>query len=326
MTVDDILDQDEIDSLLGGPSKEEPTPTRETDEPGEPQHYDFTSQERVVRGRMPTLETISERFARNLRASFHHMTRSEAETTFTGITIQKHSDYLRSLYVPTALNIVKMRPLRGVSSIIFDAKLVFSLVEIFFGGEGKYYTRIEGRDFTPTEERIITILLERCFEDLEDAWSSIKKLKLSKAGFEVNPAMANVISSAEVLIISKFKVELETGSGEVHVSIPYSTIEPIRELLDSAIRTEQSDSDERWMNALREEVLDAPVRLSSMLAERKMSLRTLKQLKKGDVFHIDIPDELKLQANGMPIFQCKLGEHEGRVALQITDRYQKKEK
>lgn len=321
MAVDDILDQDEIDSLLGGPAKKEEVVPEEVHDPSEPRHYDFSSQERIVRGRMPTLETISERFARNLRASFHQMTRSEAETTFTGISIQKHSDYLRSLYVPTALNIVKMHPLRGVSSIIFDAKLVFSLVEIFFGGEGKYYTRIEGRDFTPTEERIISILLDCCFRDLEDAWSNIKELALSKVGFEVNPAMANVISSAEVLIIAKFKVELETGSGEVHVSIPYSSLEPIREILDSAIKTEQKDSDERWMNALREEILDAPVRLSSILAERNMSLRTLKQLKSGDVFHIDIPDKLKLYANGMPIFQCMLGEHEGRVSLQITDKF-----
>lgn len=314
-----MIDEDSSDAP---PSENDVSVDKQNQSSSEPRQYDFSTQERVVRGRMPTLETINERFIRTLRSTIHHFIRSEVQIFFTGIQIRKNSDYLHSLAVPSAINIVKMEPLRGVSIIVFEPQMIYNMVEIFFGGEGRTsVTRPEGREFTPSEDRINSILLDACMQHIEESWRSIKPLKLSKVGFESNPSMVDILSPSEALIVSTFKVSLEIGSGEIHVSIPYSAIEPIRELLDTGVSQERTGNDRRWMNSLREEILDAPVKISSVLAERKMSLGTLKNLKEGDVFEVDVPDQLELRANGMPVFLCKLGEHDGRIALQVTEKF-----
>ena len=200
MAINDILTQDEIDALLHGVNSGD-VDTNDTDnaDDGEARRYDFASQDRIVRGRMPTLEMINERFARYFRINLFNMLRRSAEISIGGVQMLKFSEYVHSLFVPTSLNLVKVKPLRGTALFVIDPKLVFILVDNYFGGEGKYHTKIEGREFTPTEMRVIEMLLELAFKDLREAWSPIMQINFEYMNSEVNPQFANIVSPSDLL-------------------------------------------------------------------------------------------------------------------------------
>ena len=198
--------------------------------------FDFSSQDRIVRGRMPTLELINERFARHMRISLFNMLRKTAEVSINGVQMMKFGEYQNTLYVPTSLNMVRFRPLKGTALITMEARLVFILVENFFGGDGRFHARIEGREFTPTERRIVQLLLKIVFEDYKEAWSPVMGVEFEYLDSEVNPSMANIVSPTEVIVVSSFHIEVDGGGGDFHVVMPYSMVEPIRELLDAGVQ------------------------------------------------------------------------------------------
>jgi flagellar motor switch protein FliM len=307
--VQDLLSQEEIDALLHGVDDGDV----ETDpdvEPGEARSYDLTSQDRIVRGRMPTLEMINERFARYTRISLFNLLRRSADVAVGGIQIQKFGEYVHTLYVPTSLNMVKLRPLRGTGLIILDAKLVFKLVDNFFGGDGRH-AKIEGREFTPTELRVVQMVLQQAFVDLKEAWKTIVPIEFEYVNSEVNPSMANIVSPSEVVVVSTFHVELDGGGGDMHITLPYAMIEPIRETLDAGMR---------WVRALREDVVGAAVEVNTTIAEKEISLRDIIDLEEGDVIPVDVPEKLILTANGVPVLYARLGQSRGNLALQILDK------
>ncbi len=312
----DLLSQDEIDALLHG--VDDGDIETETDiEPGGIKAYDLTSQDRIVRGRMPTLEMINERFARYTRISMFNLLRRTADVSVGGIQIQKFGEYVHTLYVPTSLNMVKFRPLRGTALIILDAKLVFKLVDNFFGGDGRH-AKIEGREFTPTELRVVQMVLDQVFIDLGEAWKAVLPIEFEYMNSEVNPSMANIVSPSEVVVVSTFHVELDGGGGELHITIPYSTIEPIREMLDAGLQTDTDERDERWVKALRQDVLEARVDLECDVVRREILLRDIVDLKDGDVIPIELPPTQLLTANGVPMFRTVMGQSNGHLALKIT--------
>jgi len=317
MAIPDLLSQDEIDVLLHGVDDgliaEEQAQTKEGIA-----EYDLGSQERIVRGRMPTLEMINERFARHTRISLFNLLRRTAEVAASGVQLMKFSEYLSALYVPTSLSMVKIKPLRGTALFILDAKLVFKLVDNFFGGDGRY-TKIEGREFTPTEQRVIQMVLEQAFVDLRDAWQAVLPLEFDYIGSEVNPALANIVSPNEVVVVSTFRIELDGGGGEMHITLPYSMIEPIRDLLDAGLQADINDHDERWIRTVREDIMAAKVPLSACVAKRPIKLRELLTLREGDVLPIELEPELLLRANGVPMFRVRLGAHKGQLALQVQE-------
>lgn len=320
MAVNDLLTQDEIDALLHGVSSGDvDTDAEEHIDDGEAHSYDFASQDRIVRGRMPTLEMINERFTRYFRLSLFNMLRRSPEIAVGGIQMLKFAEYIHSLFVPASLNLIKIKPLRGTALIIFDPKLVFSIVDNFFGGDGRFQAKIEGREFTPTEQRIINKLLEITFKDLKEAWNPAIKLEFEFAGMEVNPHFANIVSPSEVVVVTTFHVELEGGGGDMHVTMPYSMVEPIRELLDSGIQSDREDADERWMTALREEIKEAEVELSSCLTDSVISVRELNRLKPGDVIPIEIPKSVTVCVEEIPIMRGVFGVSNGKNAVKITE-------
>lgn len=318
MATNDILSQDEIDALLHG-VEDGDVSTKDDLPPGEARQYDFTSQERIVRGRMPTLEMINERFARHFRISLFNMLRRSAEIAVVGIRMVKFSEYVHSLYVPTSLNLVRIRPLRGTSLFVIDPKLVFVLVDNFFGGEGRYYTKIEGREFTPTETRVIQMMLNAVFTDLKEAWAPVMKLDFEFQNAEVNPQFANIVSPTEVVVVSTFDVELDGGGGQLHVTMPYSMIEPIREHLDMGLQSDRSDIDQRWIRALQEEIKSAPVELSATLTETELSVGDVMALKAGDIIPVELPETVLVRSRGVPVFRGHFGVSDGLNAVKITE-------
>ena len=317
MAVQDLLSQDEIDALLHGVD-DGLVQTEMAAEPGSVKSYDLTSQDRIVRGRMPTLEMINERFARYTRISMFNMLRRSADVAVGGVQVMKFGEYVHSLYVPTSLNLVKIKPLRGTALFILDAKLVFKLVDNFFGGDGRH-AKIEGREFTPTELRVVRMVLEQAFIDLKEAWQAIMDVNFEYINSEVNPAMANIVGPSEAIVVSTFHIELDGGGGDLHVTMPYSMIEPVREMLDAGFQSDLDDQDERWSKALREDVLDVSVPLSATVARRQLRLRDILHMQPGDVIPIELQDELVMRANGVPSFKVKLGSHKGNLALQVVE-------
>ncbi|MGZ5007156.1 MAG: flagellar motor switch protein FliM [Methylobacter sp.] len=326
----DLLSQAEIDALLNGVSDGDietedesefysEVGTEEFHEKGIVREYDFASQERIVRGRMPTLEMVNERFARFIRISLFNFLRRSAEIFISGIQVQKFSEYIQGLLVPTNLTIVRFNPLRGKALIVIDPRLVFTVVDNFFGGAGQFYNQTEGREFTPTEMRVVRIIIDMIFKDLKEAWKPVMELDFEYVSAEINPRFANIIGPGEIIVISTIHVELEGGGGDVNIAMPYAMLEPIRELLD-AISSDSGEVDGGWQAALRGEVLRAEVSINSILVEKSMTIRDVMRLKKGDVIPIEMPETVILKAEGIPVFEGKVGISDGNYAIQIIDK------
>ncbi|WP_101927599.1 MULTISPECIES: flagellar motor switch protein FliM [Luteimonas] len=314
----DLLSQDEIDALLHGVDSgavdTEPAP-----DPTEARNYDFASQDRIIRGRMPTLEMVNERFVRLWRIGLFNLIRRSADLSVRGIELIKFGDYLHQLYVPTNLNLIKFKPLRGTALIVFEPKLVFAVVDNFFGGDGRYPTRIEGREFTATEMRVIQLMLKQTFADLAEAWAPVLDVECEYINSEINPHFANIVTPREYVVVSRFHVELEGGGGEIHVTLPYSMLEPIRELLDAGIQSDRVDRDESWNISMREQLLGAEVTVSSVLATRTVDLRQLTRLKVGDILPIDLPAEIPVCVENLPVFTGRFGTANGCNVVKITE-------
>jgi len=318
MSVNDLLSQEEIDALLHGVgSGDVETGTDDASDDGETRSYNFAVEDRIVRGRLPTLEMINERFARHFRVSLFNMMRRSAEISVGGVQMIKFAEYVHSLFVPTSLNLVKVSPLRGAALFVIDPKLVFILVDNYFGGDGRFHAKIEGREFTPTELRIVQIVIDDVFKNMKEAWQPVIDLDFEFLSSEVNPQFANIVSPTEVVVVTKFNVELDGGGGELHITMPYSMIEPIRELLDAGVQSDRSDIDSRWGEALREEIRSAEVELSCTLTETDISITDVLNMKVGDVIPIDIPDTVLLRSGGIPVLRGSFGESHGNKAVKI---------
>ena len=313
----DLLSQDEIDALLhgvdsGAVDTEAPPP------PGEARSFDFASQDRIVRGRMPTLEMVNERFARMWRVGLFNLLRRSADLSVRGVELMKFGDYLHTLYVPTNLNLIKMKPLRGTGLIVFEPTLVFAVLDNFFGGAGRFPAKIEGREFTPTEMRVIQLLLKQAFADLAEAWSPVLAVEFEYSNSEVNPHFASIVSPREYVVVSRFHVELEGGGGEMHVTLPYAMLEPLRELLDAGIASDRSEKDESFPVQLREGLNTAELEIAGVLATKTLSVRQLVTLKIGDVLPIEIAKRIPLVVENLPLFEGEFGLHGGKNAVKIN--------
>lgn len=319
MSASELLSQDEIDALLHGVDDGDVETENDLElHDGVSREFDFTSHDRIVRGRMPTLEMINDRFARSLRISLFNMLRRQTEISVSGVQMLKFSEYLHSMFVPTSLNIVKIHPLRGSALCVFDPKLVFIIVDNYYGGVGRH-AKIEGREFSATERRVVSLVLEAAFKDLEDAWKPVLNVKFEFTNMEVNPQFANIVSPTEVVVVSSFHIELDGGSGDFQVTIPYSMVEPIRDLLDAGIASDISDKDERWGISLREEINVAEVEMSSTLTEVEMPLIDVLNLREGDILPITMPEKVTLRAEDIPVLRGKLGESKGSKAIKVIE-------
>lgn len=316
----DLLSQEEIDALLHGVDDGDVDTDGDEEDDGDARQYDFNSEDRIVRGRMPTLEMINERFARYLRISMFNMLRRSTEISVGGIQTLKFGEYIHTLFVPTSLNLIKMKPMRGTALLVIEPTLVFILVDNYFGGEGKFHAKIEGREFTPTEQRVIHMFMEICFEDLIKAWEPVMPIEFEFTSREVNPQFANIVSPTEVVVVSSLHVELEGGGGNIHITMPYSMLEPIRELLDAGIQSDRSDVDERWSQALSDEIKSAEVEVSATLTKTPLTLQEVINLKEGDIIPIDMPDTVGVYAEDIPLFKATHGVHNGNYAIKITDK------
>jgi len=312
-----ILSQDEVDALLQGITGESQKLEAEGVESGEIRDYNLASQERIVRGRMPTMEIINERFSRNIRVGLFNMIRRTPEVAVGGIKVQKYSAFLREIVVPTNFNIMSVRPLRGSGLIVCDPTLVFAVIDALFGGAGKFHTRIEGRDFSPTEQRVIVRLVEVICAEYKKAWMGVYPIELEYQRSEMQPQFATVAAPSEIVVTSSFTLEVGETSGTIHFCIPYATLEPIRDTLYSATVGDSNEPDRRWIKLLTQQIQAAEVDLVTELATAPATVEQLLAFKPGDFIELDLAPVVQAKVDGVPVFDCHYGTSNGRYAVKI---------
>jgi flagellar motor switch protein FliM len=270
-----------------------------------------------VRGRMPTLEIINDRFARLLRIGMFNFMRRSPEIAIAPVRVVKYSEFVRNLVVPTNLNIVSVRPLRGNALFVFEPALVFMIIDNLFGGDGRFQTRVEGREFTQTEQRIIHRLLHVVFDDYQKAWQPVHALSFEYLRSEMNTQFANIANPMEIVVVSTFSIEIGGHGGSFHICVPYSMLEPIRDLIYSSMQGDQAEPDRRWQQMLQKQVQAADVEIVANLATIPMKIGGLMNMKVGDVLPVDLPATIEAAVDGVPVLECRFGEINGRHALRV---------
>jgi flagellar motor switch protein FliM len=289
----------------------------EAAESGEVRAYNISSQERIVRGRMPTMEIVNERFARNLRVGLFNFIRRSPEISVGSVAVQRYSAFLRELAVPTNFNIVAIRPLRGSGMVVCEPTLVFGVIDTLYGGSGKYQTRIEGRDFSATEQRVINRLVDVILAEYKKAWKGIYPLELDYQRSEMQPQFANIATPSEIVIATSFQLEIGDISGAIHFCFPYSTLEPIRDVLYSSTQGDSIEVDRRWVNVLTREIQAAEVTLVAEFAKADATIEQLMAMKKGDFIELEKPQSIQATVDGVPIFECHYGTHNAKYAIRV---------
>lgn len=312
-----FLSQEEVDALLEGVTGESQKAVEDTPEAGSVRSYNISSQERIVRGRMPTMEIVNERFARNLRVGLFNFIRRSPEISVGPVQVQRYSAFLRELAVPTNFNIVAIRPLRGSGLIVCEPALVFGVIDTLYGGIGKFQTRIEGRDFSATEQRVINRLVDVITQEYKKAWKGIYPLELDYQRSEMQPQFANIATPSEIVISTSFQLEIGEITGSVHFCMPYATMEPIRDVLYSSTQGDSIEVDRRWVNVLTREIQAAEVTLVAELARTDATVEQLLAMKPGDFIELERRPKIQASVDGVPVFECQYGTHNSKYAIRI---------
>ena len=315
--MDDILSQDEVDALLKGMGGGE-IETEDDDSTSQAvKAYDFTNQERIVRGRLPALDIINERFARGFQRHFNEMIMASVEVTAGEVKIIKMVDYLRNLFVPTSLNIYRINPLNGVSLFTLDSKLIFTAVDIYFGGTGLLPFKIEGREYTPVEMSMVRSILDITSENLRKAWGPVMDIEIDYMHSEMNPKFAGIVDPTDMIVVSPINVRFEGVEGRIDIVMPYSMLEPVRDKLEEGMQNLQGESDNRWSRTLKEEAKNIEIQLSANLTEMSMSVDDLLKMEKGDIIPLDMPKSVTVKAENIAVMRGKLGESNDKKAIKV---------
>jgi flagellar motor switch protein FliM len=326
-----VLSQSEVDALLAAVSDGD-VATSETPKQDAAQNhgkvderkvvsYDLTSQDRIIRGRLPQLEVIYEKFMRAFRVSLSSALRKIASITLTSTEFLKFGEFINTLPMPTCMSVLRFGNLRGSALLVIESKLAYALVDSFFGGADRPYTKIDGKDFTPIELSIVRRVVELAINDLENAWASIEKIGCSFVRTEVNPQFVGIVPPTDVVIASTFDVELENATGTISIVIPYATIEPIKQKLSTGFQVESDQTDKKlWTSIIKEQLLETDVDIKVNLGETEIKLKDLMNLKVGDVIPLDqdATGEFDVQVENVKKFKGYYGIHHGTVAVQVT--------
>jgi len=318
-----VLSQDEVDSLLGGIDEgkiETETEVSESNE--EATVFDFSNKRYGdPQHRMPALRLVNERFAQLLRTSLSAATRKIIDVNVSAVEATKFGDFARSLPVPTSLNIIRMDPLKGFILLSLESSLAFAFVDTFFGGKMTGPQKVEGRSFTLVERKILDKIVKIILKDLQESWSNIHKGEMKFIRSEMDPQFANIITQNEHIIVNRFIVDFENTSGVLTLSIPYSTIEPIREKLRRRFEGEKSDADNTWKNYIEKNIMELTVSLNCILDTIRITGKEFLAIKVGDIIPLDrrIDDSVIIEVESIPKFKGSPGTSNNRKAIRIND-------
>jgi len=317
---EDLLGQDEIDALIKGMKGGDVA--TETDQSGlrkDVKTYDFTNQERIVRGRFPALDVIIERFARCLQRNLIDMVQSGVEVSSGEIRIVKMNEYLRNLFFPTSLSIVRIDALGGLGLITMDSKLIFNIIDLYYGGNGQVHFKIEGREYTPVELGLVRTLLNHCIECKKASFEPVFPIEIEIMQSEMNPKFASIVDPIEMVVVAPIHARFDSQEGRIDIVLPYALLEPVREILEEGSRSLQGEGDKRWTKTIRDEAKDVEVSLECELTRMQMSMHDLLQMEVGDVIPLEMPELVSVKIEDITIAHARLGDFEGNKAVQLMD-------
>ncbi|MEZ4744201.1 MAG: flagellar motor switch protein FliM [Bdellovibrionota bacterium] len=320
-----VLSQSEVDALLSAVSDnrvDSDSSNNSMDDSGSGiVQYDLANQDRIIRGRMPTLDIIHDRFIRLFRVTLSNQLRKMANLSVNSTGPLKFSEFMNSLPLPSCLNILRLDPLRGAAVIVIESKLLYALVDSFFGGNDLPYTKIEGKDFTQIEIKIARRVVLSAIDDLEKAWEPVYPLKVGYSRTEINPQFVAVVPPSDVVIATTFDVELEKVSGTIKIVVPYATLEPIKSKLSVGFQSEQLEVDYIWIHRIKEQIMKTHSNIRVGLGEADITVRDLLSLNVGDIIQLnaDATQPLEVSVEGISKFHCIPGVLKGQRAVKITE-------
>ncbi len=321
----EILSQDEVDSLLDGLDSGEVETEKDVEIP-EPVEgivtYDFTSQDQIVRARMPTFDVINERLSREVRATLSSMLQTNVDVSANPFDTLKFSEFVRSLPVPTSLHVFRMEPLRGHGLIVFESQLVYNLIDTFFGGEALGKARVEGREFTTIEEVMIKKAVVAVLDNIQVSWAPIETVQITLTRSEMNPQFTAIVLPTDLVIVTRFEIELEQSAGNLVVCYPYSMIEPLRKKLSSGVQAETEEIDTNWRRVIKDVILNSTVDMKIQLGRAEITGERLIYMQKGDVIQLDNPasEPLICYVDGFEKLTGYAGVQRGFQAFKVKDR------
>ncbi|GIX47061.1 MAG: flagellar motor switch protein FliM [Candidatus Tectimicrobiota bacterium] len=315
------LSQEEVDALLRGISEGEVATEQDSGpEPEGVRPYDLTNPERIIRGRMPTLEILNQKLARLLRAELSSALRRLVDVNAQSVEMLKFGEFLKTLPVPTSMHIFRMPPLRGGALLVIESRLVFALIDSFFGGSGSAQVKIEGRDFTPIEMHMIQRVVHLVFSQMEKAWAPVVPIRITLERSEVNPQFASIVPASDIVVVVPLEVEMDEARGFMTLCIPYSTLEPVRAKLHAGFQTERLEIDQGWQRHIIRFLKDVEVELSVELGTTELTLQALLSLQAGDILRLDqdCDSDLLVRVEGVPKFKGLPRVVKQKKAVEIT--------
>ena len=318
-----VMSQDEVDALLKGVETDEVIGDEEEEDydPEEVISFDLTAQDRIIRGRMPTLEIIHDRFVRLFRLTLSNTLRRVVDISVRSTELIKFGEFIKTLDVPTSMNLFRMTPLRGYSMMVFETRLVFSLIEMFFGGGVEIEAKTEGRDFTEIESRMIKRVIISGLEDLQTSWRPVFPVQINYSRTEINPQFVSIVPHSEIVIVVTFDVEIGRAPMAITICVPYSMIEPIRTRLNAGFQSEQDEKDNTWSNRFKQNLQNVDVELVAKLGEMNISVRDFLNLQKDDVLYLEheTKNPIYIEVNGKEKFSGFQGTYKGHKAISIEE-------
>ncbi|MCH2287379.1 MAG: flagellar motor switch protein FliM [SAR324 cluster bacterium] len=319
-----VLSQEEVDALLQGVASDDVAGEKDDEEEYDPEEivsFDLTAQDRIIRGRMPTLEIIHDRFVRLFRLTLSNALRRVVDINVRSTELIKFGEFIKTLPVPTSMNLFRMTPLRGNAMMVFETRLVFTLVEMFFGGGGDAETKAEGRDFTEIESRMIKRVIISGLEDLQTSWRPVFPAQINYVRSEVNPQFVSIVPHSEIVVVVTFDIEIGRAPMSIIVCVPYSMIEPIRTRLNAGFQSEQDEKDNTWSNRFKQNLQKVDVELIAKLGEMNISVRDFLNLQKNDVLYLEheTKSPISIEVNGVKKFTGFQGAYKGHKAINIDE-------
>jgi len=319
-----ILSQDEIDALLGGLTSGEAAPSAQdsplTVDPTQVIPYNFINQDRIVRGDLPTLEVVHDRFSRLFRAGVAQAVRRAVDVQILDHSERKFGEFMRSFEGLSSYHVLRLEPLRGVGLLVLPSRMVSTLIEIFFGGTAAEEEASENRDFTLIEQRVIasiTTIFESC---LTEAWKPVYALKVQCTSSETNPQFINITQNSDTVIVIDYELTVDDVRCRISICLPLSTIDPIKDMLRGSIISDVLDEDSSNKNLLAHLLRESKVEVVAKLGCATISIRDLLNLKEDDVIQLneDYEHPIELIVEGHTKFWGSAGSHKSARAIQIT--------
>lgn len=324
-----VLSQDEVDALLNAVNDGDVDEMADADgaefDAGDDadeniQPYDLTNQDRVIRGRMPILEIIYERFIRQFRVSLSNSLRKISTISMISTDLLKFGEFVNTLPIPSCMCIMRFNELRGPALLVFESKLAYAIIDSYFGGTDRPFTKIEGKEFTSIELSFMKKVMDMAISDLEDAWAPVHRIDAQFLRTEINPQFVGVVPPSDVIIATTLEVEFEAASGTIMIVVPYSTIEPIKQKLSSSFQTDNDIADNIWTTAMNAHIRETNATLVVKLGEAEMTVGDLLTLEKGDIIPLnqEASGEVSLEVEGVEKIKCLIGTYKGNRAVQVT--------